>query len=267
MDSKIKEWKKFMERNPEIFLKHMKDVGANVHSQSGTELRSKLPQELWDKVSEGFGQRSDWKNMNDVLKSKTGLHYPYNKETPSYKRPVESLRKVQDKFKRNRVPYHHLIRAPGTSETDEYHAEVVTAMSKMLFKGNIAAAEQMTKVLEGMDHNHEIGNLVSVSDYMRHIGDAFVNLISEEESIDWGNVKKGFYFLAKNMKHYRDRDTSGVSDYEDMVWHIRDGVSMPWQKELKTLKILVKEGSKIFTRSEMEHIYDDVEQFVAESGS
>lgn len=264
MSSEIQMWKQAMEKDPELFIRLMKKMGITAPPQTGTNLRSKLPQEMWDKTSQYFGNPKDWKNMNTIMMERNATHkYPFSKDTPSYKKHM-ALRNVQKRFTRTRVPYADMLRKAGTVTDNELRVKVQEKLADMLLQGNTSAARVfLNNVVETrLDHipdeplnfgyfDLDVADMMNDTILFKEDGRNDTILYKEDGrkmkwKVKWTEVEKGIKFLVKVMASYDE----GEESYDQMLHWLKNKKEAGNMKEyLMLLKIWVTEGKKLGLRA------------------
>lgn len=220
-------------------------------SQTSAEFRSKLPQELWDKISAYYEGR-DWENMNRVVSDQNNeVSSLYGSETPSYKGVIAALSNSQKKFKENRIPYHDLLKEPDTHVDGKYMDAVINKISTLLLEGKTISADALlrnaiqTKVSKKPERKFHLGWL------LKKVGQEVVfNILvyPYKDRIDWEKVQRAFRYLVSVYANY-----DGQDDFAILVdWVVHYGKVVHYGAEtdeerkmyLRTLKMLVKLGTR-----------------------
>jgi hypothetical protein len=207
---------------------------------TATELRSRLPQEIWDQVSESFDAPS-FRNMNKALQSSTydyGNNL-YTNHTPAYKDAF--AKSIQRKFRKNRVPYEMMM-----EETNFPWRKGAWMISHMLAKGNISSAEALYSkvIVVANNRNPDLINLSVSEKVAMKIWDHYIrHLHEDQDSIELEQVTKAIKWLTKKLTEnvgtkYQAENLDDM--IEDIVRHIKKNTKA--YKHM--LKLVLREGSK-----------------------
>lgn len=194
-----------------------------VRSQSA-QLRSKAVPEIWDEISNYFGNRSDWKNMAEVLATprrnsqgqtltdqrsdhkRLDIDYQYDTYTPSFKHKRDLLKKYLKRKMNKRVPY------LGSDHSNSTTASRL--MADMLEKENYSALDSLSKIRDKEIKTMRTMSHLSRSDeFGYHVSDEFkyacsfyyqklIEKLQNGEKLDWRGVRNNIQFMAKKFTSF-----------------------------------------------------------------
>lgn len=162
---------------------HQKDMPI-----SSKELHQRLLPELWDNVSEYFGDLSDFENMNkalqiDVYDKYGGISYK--------KAHITHIRNIL-----HPLPFKHLLTPAGLQTNENHKCEVYRTLAKLLFHGLTADANLLIKSDSWIDPRY----ITSRASGAMNAGGVLNRMVLERGKygvFDWKHIKNAVHTIVK----------------------------------------------------------------------
>lgn len=226
-------------------------------SHTGANLRSKLPPEVWDMISNHYQGRSDYKNMNDVLKTKTQgqVDFPYTKSnTPSWKRAERGLRHTQRKIRQRTVGgWKVLEKEPGTVVGSAHITEAIKKVGELVMNGKVGTAQEFIRRITLLTRKSDSVFQTWIPKDAKGYGmmsSMFIldQIFLEKIPFDLHRLSKGLDFFFEHFENEEGERSIDLAGILDHLSHIREKIDMTKRetrmKYLIILSLLLRKADK-----------------------